>query len=190
MTLREDQIQRYARHILLREVGGVGQARLLGSRVLVAGSAGAEAALVYLAAAGVGTLGLLGAPDGLDARLRALNPDVAVTTAEGSWDVVVALGQVGARAATDAAGGAPLLAVGAPAGEGVLLAWLRTKEDGCPRCATHPWAPDEATAALAGAWAASEVLLALLGHPRPSVVVLPSGATRPAPKHTCTCEAP
>lgn len=187
MTLREDQIQRYARHILLREVGGVGQARLLASRVLVGGAAGAEAALVYLTAAGVGSLGVIDAPESLRARLRALNPDVALATStDGPWDVVVALGQdAGALAASEAAPrGAALLAVGASA-DGFQLAWLRAHEDGCAR-STHPWTPDVATAALAGAWAASEVLLALLGRPRTSVTVAPGGATRPA----CTREAP
>ena len=40
MDLNEDQIQRYARHILLPEVGGEGQSRLLDSRVLVIGTGG------------------------------------------------------------------------------------------------------------------------------------------------------
>ena len=40
MDFSEDQIQRYARHILLPEVGGVGQARLLDSKVLVIGAGG------------------------------------------------------------------------------------------------------------------------------------------------------
>lgn len=58
--LREDQIERYARHILLREVGGVGQERILGAAVSILGlpEAGCWAAS-YLALAGVGEL-LLG----------------------------------------------------------------------------------------------------------------------------------
>ena len=60
MDFNEDQIQRYARHIVLPEVGGEGQAKLLGSRVLVVGAGGLGAPLLmYLAAAGVGTLGLV-----------------------------------------------------------------------------------------------------------------------------------
>ncbi|ACY16676.1 ThiF family adenylyltransferase [Haliangium ochraceum] len=106
-SLREDQVRRYARHILLPEIGGLGQARLLAARVRVAlgQDPGAEqVALAYLAAAGVGTLELagelagpvsaaeaalgillgpadVGAPrfDAVRARLTAINPDAQIT---------------------------------------------------------------------------------------------------------------
>lgn len=57
MTLSDAQLDRYARHIVLREIGGAGQTRLLGATVAVIGAGGiGSPALHYLAAAGVGRL--------------------------------------------------------------------------------------------------------------------------------------
>ncbi len=104
MSLTEQQIERYSRHIILESVGGAGQEKLLSSRVLIVGAGGLGApAALYLAAAGVGTIGLLDG-DEVDLtnlqrqivhhtsdvgrrkivsaaeKLRAINPDVTVRT--------------------------------------------------------------------------------------------------------------
>jgi len=57
VSLRDDQLDRYARHIVLKEIGGEGQRKLLAATVAVVGAGGIGApAILYLAAAGVGTL--------------------------------------------------------------------------------------------------------------------------------------
>jgi molybdopterin/thiamine biosynthesis adenylyltransferase len=60
LSLSPAELERYARHIVLHEVGGTGQRRLQAARVLVVGAGGlGSAALAYLAAAGVGTLAIV-----------------------------------------------------------------------------------------------------------------------------------
>lgn len=60
MTLSDDKLDRYARHIVLHDIGGAGQARLLASHVLLVGAGGIGCpAIQYLAAAGVGTISVV-----------------------------------------------------------------------------------------------------------------------------------
>lgn len=58
--LTDQQLERYARHIILKEIGGQGQQKLLAARVLIIGAGGlGHPCLQYLAAAGVGTIGIV-----------------------------------------------------------------------------------------------------------------------------------
>jgi len=110
MEFTDEQIERYSRHIILPEVGGKGQAKLLESKVFVLGAGGlGSPSLLYLAAAGVGTIGLadgdvvdvsnlqrqiihdnntVGMAKVESARksIEALNPDVKVNTFNGRLD--------------------------------------------------------------------------------------------------------
>ena len=104
MAFTDDQLERYSRHLILREIGVRGQKRLLASRVLVIGAGGLGSPVaMYLAAAGVGVIGIadddavdltnlqrqimhatgdVGTPkvDSAAATMRAINPDVTVET--------------------------------------------------------------------------------------------------------------
>ncbi len=100
----EEQLERYSRHILLKDVGVEGQERIMDSRILIIGAGGLGAPIAYyLAAAGVGTIGIADADDvdlsnlqrqivhftndvgtpkvqSAEAKMKALNPDVQVNT--------------------------------------------------------------------------------------------------------------
>src|SRR5689334_7067691 len=60
LDFTEDEIRRYSRHILLQDVGGIGQAKLKAARVLLVGAGGLGSPLIlYLAAAGIGHIGIV-----------------------------------------------------------------------------------------------------------------------------------
>ena len=67
MVLTDTQLDRYARHIVLRDIGGAGQSKLLSSHVLLIGAGGIGCpAIQYLAAAGVGTISVVDDDDVCD----------------------------------------------------------------------------------------------------------------------------
>ncbi len=79
MALRDDQVRRYARHVLLPDFGGVGQERLLAATAVVdLRDPGQRAALDYLVAAGVGTIVVDDALAPCVMHAARLNPDVRV----------------------------------------------------------------------------------------------------------------
>lgn len=104
MAFTNEQLERYSRHIILKEVGAKGQKKLLNAKVLIIGAGGLGApAAMYLAAAGIGTIGIadadevdlsnlqrqiihgtkdVGKAKVLSAKetMNAMNPDVTVNT--------------------------------------------------------------------------------------------------------------
>jgi adenylyltransferase/sulfurtransferase len=91
--LTSEELERYARHIVLREVGGPGQAALQQARVLVIGAGGLGApVLLYLAAAGVGTLGIVDddtvSLSNLQRQVIHATPDIGRPKVESAADVI------------------------------------------------------------------------------------------------------
>jgi molybdopterin-synthase adenylyltransferase len=91
--LTAEELERYARHIVLREVGGPGQAALKAARVLVVGAGGLGAPLLlYLAAAGVGTLGIVDddtvSLSNLQRQVIHATPDIGRPKVESASDVI------------------------------------------------------------------------------------------------------
>jgi molybdopterin/thiamine biosynthesis adenylyltransferase len=165
-ALREDQLRRYARHILLPDIGGTGQRRLLAARVTVVlgREASAEvAALCYLAAAGVGQLQRAGAATApvqaadlatgilygvsdlgqprhraIARRLLALNPDVQVSLGDGApGPLTLSLPAAAQAPATAAAGIAEALIAGGSAAARLIATIARRPPPRAPS-ATEP----------------------------------------------------
>jgi adenylyltransferase/sulfurtransferase len=119
LDFTEDEIRRYSRHILLQDVGGIGQAKLKAARVLIVGAGGLGSPLtLYLAAAGVGTIGIvdhdrlelsnlqrqiahttdrIGQPKAASAAMaaHAINPEVRIEPHEVRLDADNAAGLIG-----------------------------------------------------------------------------------------------
>ncbi|AHE57508.1 HesA/MoeB/ThiF family protein [Sphingomonas sanxanigenens] len=143
MDLTDDQLDRYARHIILKEIGGAGQQALLGAHVVVIGAGGiGSPAIQYLAAAGVGRLTLI---DDDTVSLSNLQRQTLFATADvGAAKVETAAGAVArlnpdvgvatVRERIDAGNAAALLA-----GADVVL-------DGCDNFATRLAVADAALA--------------------------------------------
>jgi adenylyltransferase/sulfurtransferase len=94
--LTSEELERYARHIVLREVGGPGQAALKAARVLVIGAGGLGApGLMYLAAAGIGTLGVVDDDEvslsNLQRQIIHATPDVGRLKVDSAADRILAL---------------------------------------------------------------------------------------------------
>jgi molybdopterin/thiamine biosynthesis adenylyltransferase len=143
VTLRDDQLDRYARHIVLREIGGEGQLRLLDSSVVVVGAGGiGSPALQYLAAAGIGSLRVI---DDDTVSLDNLQRQVLFGTADVGRPKVEAAGEAVDRLNRDVRFAATRERLTAGNAEG-LLAGATLVLDGSDNFATRLVVSDTCTA--------------------------------------------
>ena len=96
MNFSEEQINRYARHILLQEVGGEGQQKLLDAKVLVIGAGGLGSPnILSLAAAGVGTIGIVDDDEvdlsNLQRQVLHGNADIGRSKVDSALDAIAAI---------------------------------------------------------------------------------------------------
>lgn len=173
VELTADRVKRYARQIVLREVGRDGQRRLMESCAAVAGNNDAAAVVrTYLAASGVGTIVVAGAPQGVREALAAVNPDVAVFEIDAipcGPDVAVAIdasfaGEWARTAFENLARTGPWLHLGASAVGGHLLV-ERGEFVRCAACAREATqgAGSPSLAMAVGAAAATVATKVILG---------------------------
>ncbi|MGH8014081.1 MAG: hypothetical protein ACREQ4_16445 [Candidatus Binataceae bacterium] len=202
MELTDQQIERYSRQILIAPIGGVGQERLLQSRLLIAGeSEDTGPVLAYMAGAGVGTIQwLAGSADdaqeaaraaALIAETRALNRDVKVSRtrdlpAESNLALVLISGAAALEAARAlcAASERPTMVFARLAEPGQIAAVSSTP---CPVCADSqimaPLTRRAANARLIAMLAAAEALklLANATTPTPTLIEFAGYVTRTRP---------
>jgi molybdopterin/thiamine biosynthesis adenylyltransferase len=96
MTFSDDQLERYSRHIILNEVGVKGQKKIMGGKVLIIGAGGLGApAAMYLAAAGVGTIGIADADSvdlsNLQRQIIHATPDLGKPKVESARETIAAM---------------------------------------------------------------------------------------------------
>lgn len=94
--MNEEQIERYSRHIILKEVGGKGQQKLFDGKVLIIGAGGLGAPIaLYLAAAGIGTIGIADADDvdlsNLQRQVIHFTPDIGKAKVESAKEKMLAI---------------------------------------------------------------------------------------------------
>jgi molybdopterin-synthase adenylyltransferase len=143
VTLSDEQLDRYARHIVLKEIGGEGQRKLLDSAVVLVGAGGiGSPALQYLAAAGVGSLTVI---DDDTVSLDNLQRQILFGTADVGRPKVEVAGEAARRLNPDVRFRAARERL-TPANAAQLLAGARVVVDGSDNFATRLLVSDTCTA--------------------------------------------